>query len=298
MAGTILIAESGATKAEWCLVGNDKKKSIITQGISPFFFTEQKIVELIQKDLLPHFKKSKPVEEIYYYGTGMLNPDNVKMVRNSLHQVFPKAGIEINDDMLAAARALNGKKQGLACNLGTGSFCCYYNGKKIAKQSPGIGYILGDEGSGAYLGKKVIQYYLYNTFDEELRYKFDNKYNTNRVEIIENVYRKPLANRYLASFALFLSENRGHYMIENIVEDGLNDFFFHHLCKYNEAWKLPIGFVGSIAFGFKDVLKDLCHSYEFELGKILKSPMKGLIEYHSTLKSSPAGGDLRKQHSK
>ena len=275
-----LIAESGATKAEWCLVVNGKKKSVITQGISPYFFTEQKIVDLLQKDVLPHFAKSTRITEIYYYGTGMRNPDNVSMVRDSLQQVFDKASIEINDDMLAAARALNGKNRGLACNLGTGSFCCYYNGKKIARQTPGIGYILGDEGSGAYLGKKVIQYYLYNTFDEELRYKFDSKYSTTPVEVLENVYRKPLANRYLASYALFLSENRGHYMIENIIEDGLNDFFFHHVCKYREAWKMPVSFVGSVAFGFKDVLKDLCSSYEFELGKILKSPMAGLVEYH------------------
>jgi N-acetylglucosamine kinase-like BadF-type ATPase len=281
MAGVILIVESGATKAEWCLAGSSKKKSVVTQGISPFFFTEQKIVELVQKDVLPHFAKSESIDEIHYYGTGMLNPDNVKMVKNALHQVFKKARIEINDDMLAAARALNGRKKGLACNLGTGSFCCYYDGKKITKQTPGIGYILGDEGSGAYLGKKVIQYYLYNTFDEELRYKFDDKYKTNRVEVIANVYRKPLANRYLASFALFLSENRGHYMIENIIEDGLNDFFFQHVCKYREAWKLPVSFVGSISFGFKDVLKDLCSAYEFELGKILKCPMSGLIDYHS-----------------
>lgn len=280
MAGAILIAESGATKAEWCLAGKGKKITITTQGISPFFFTEQKIIELLQNDLLPQFPKSTVVEEVHYYGTGMLNPANVKMVKNALQQVFEKAELEINDDMLAAARALNGKKAGLACNLGTGSFCSYYDGKKIAKQSPGIGYILGDEGSGAYLGKKVVQYYLYNTFDEELRYRFDQKYNTNRVEIIENVYRKPLANRYLASYALFLSENRGHYMIENIIEDGLNDFFFQHVCKYREAWKLPVGFVGSIAFGFKDVLQDLCGSYEFELGKVLKSPMSGLTEYH------------------
>lgn len=280
MSVTKLIADSGATKAEWCVVVNGKKKSVITQGISPYFFTEQKIVDLLQNDVVPHFAKSATITEIYYYGTGMRNPGNVKMVKDSLRQVFDRASIELNDDMLAAARALNGKNNGFACNLGTGSFCCYYNGKKIARQTPGIGYILGDEGSGAYLGKKVIQYYLYNTFDEELRYKFDNKYSTTPVEVLENVYRKPLANRYLASYVLFLSENRGHYMIENIIEDGLNDFFFHHLCKYREAWKMPISFVGSVAFGFKDVLKELCSSYEFELGKILKSPMAGLVEYH------------------
>ena len=183
--------------------------------------------------------------------------------------------------MVAAARGLNGNKKGVACNLGTGSFCVYYNGKKIAKRAPGIGYVLGDEGSGAYLGKKVLQYYLYNTFDEELQYKFEGKYKTSPVEILENVYRKPFANRYLASFSMFLSENRGHYMIENIIEDGLNDFFFQHLCKYNESWKYPIHFVGGVSFGFRDILKDLCQSYEFELGRILKNPMEGLIEYHT-----------------
>jgi N-acetylglucosamine kinase-like BadF-type ATPase len=281
MAGAILIVESGATKAEWCLIRSGKKKSVTTQGISPFFFTEQKIVDLVQGDVLPHLGKRIEVAEVHYYGTGMLNPQNVRMVKEAMWNVFPGSEVEVSDDMLAAARALNGREAGLACNLGTGSFCCFYNGKKIAKQSPGIGYILGDEGSGAYLGKKVIQYYLYNTFDEELKYRFDDKYKTDRVEIIENVYRRPLANRYLASYALFLSENRGHYMIENIIEDGLNDFFFHHLCKFNEAWKSPVSFVGSIAFGFKDVLEDLCSAYEFDLGRVLKSPMSGLIDYHS-----------------
>jgi N-acetylglucosamine kinase-like BadF-type ATPase len=182
--------------------------------------------------------------------------------------------------MLSAARALNGHNPGLACNLGTGSFVVYYDGKGIAKQAPGIGYILGDEGSGAYLGKKVLQYYLYNTFDEELRFKFDGRFNTTAVDILENVYRKPLANRYLATFCLFLSENRGHYMIENIIEDGLNDFFFTHLCKFTESWTLPIHFVGGVSFAFSDVIKELCHSYEFELGTILKNPMEGLIQYH------------------
>ena len=276
-----LIAESGATKAEWCLAGKGKKVSVTTQGISPYFFTEEKIIELFRNELLPGMPGAVKAENIHYYGTGMRNPDNVKMVKRAFQAVFPKAEIDINDDMLAAARALNGTGKGLACNLGTGSFCCYYNGKKIVKQTPGIGYILGDEGSGAYLGKKVLQYYLYDTFDEELKYKFDDQYKTNPIQVLENVYRKPLANRYLAGFAKFLADNRGHYMVENIIEDGLNDFFFYHLCKYREIWTLPVSFVGSIAFGFKDVLRELCNSYEFELGKVLKNPMSGLVEYHS-----------------
>jgi N-acetylglucosamine kinase-like BadF-type ATPase len=140
--------------------------------------------------------------------------------------------------------------------------------------------VLGDEGSGAYMGKKVLQYYLYDTFDEDLRYKFDARYTTNVQEILDRVYKQPFPNRYLASFTLFLVENRGHYMIENIIEDGLNDFFFQHLCKYRESWKLPIHFVGGVAYGFRDVIRDLCGSYEFELGNILAKPMDGLIRYH------------------
>jgi N-acetylglucosamine kinase-like BadF-type ATPase len=181
---------------------------------------------------------------------------------------------------MAAARAVCGTEKGIACILGTGSNSCYYNGRTIVKNSPGIGYVLGDEGSGAYLGKKVIQYYMYNTFDEDLRARFDAKYVTTPTEILDNVYKKPLPNRYLASFTMFLAENRGHYMVENIIEDGLNDFFFQHLNKYNEVWKYPVNFVGSVADGFKDVIQSLCSSYEFELGKVLKNPMQGLAGYH------------------
>jgi N-acetylglucosamine kinase-like BadF-type ATPase len=197
-----------------------------------------------------------------------------------LKKVFPAASAEVETDLLGASRALCHHSKGVCCILGTGSNSCYYNGKKIVKNSPGIGYVLGDEGSGAYLGRKVIQYFLYNTFDEELMFAFNNTYNTNADEIIMNVYLKPQPNRYLASFALFLAENRGHFMIENIIEDGLNDFFFTHLRKYAESWLYPIHFTGGIAYSFRDVIKNLCNSYEMELGVILKQPMNGLITFH------------------
>ncbi len=274
-----LIADSGATKCEWCLLTNNKRKKIITQGISPYFLDGVQIVTLLQKELLPKLKGVQ-VGEVYYYGTGLSNPNNVKTLKTALKKLFPETRIEATHDLMAAARALCGNNKGIACILGTGSNSCYYDGKKIVKNSPGLGYVLGDEGSGAYLGKKVIQYYLYNTFDEDLRARFDAKFVTTPVEILENVYKKPLANRYLASFAIFLAENRGHYMIENIIEDGLNDFIINHLYKYRESWTLPINFAGSIAFGFRDVLKELCNSYELELGTILKNPMEGLIAYH------------------
>ncbi len=274
-----LIADSGATKAEWCLLKNGKKKTIFTQGISPYFLNTAQITELLSKELKPHLKNSV-VEEVFYYGTGCANPVNARSVKKALLNVFREAKVDVNHDLMAAARALCGKKKGIACILGTGSNSCYYDGKKIVKNSPGLGYVLGDEGSGAYLGKKVIQYYLYDTFDTELKEKFDEAYHTHAAEILENVYKKPLPNRYLAGFCRFLAENRGHYMIENIIEDGLNDFFFTHLSKYRETSTLPVSFAGGVAFGFQDVLKQLCSSYEFEWGNIMKNPMQGLVVYH------------------
>ncbi len=274
-----LIADSGATKCEWKLVADGKTKTILTQGISPYFLSPDQIMTLLGKELLPKLKNAS-VTDIHFYGTGLSNKDNASIIKKVLKTLFPKAKIEVQTDLLAAARALCGHNKGIACILGTGSNSCYYDGKKIVKNSPGLGYVLGDEGSGAYLGKKVVQYYLYNTFDEDLRSRFEKRFQVSTIEILDHVYKQPLANRYLASYAIFLAENRGHYMIENIIEDGLNDFFFTHLYKYRESWTLPIHFIGSIAFGFRDVLKDLCDTYELELGNVIKAPMQGLLAYH------------------
>ncbi|MFT4093099.1 MAG: N-acetylglucosamine kinase [Niabella sp.] len=280
MSKTILIADAGATKTEWSFLGNGKIKSVDTLGISPYFLSGPQITELLLQQLIPRLKNAA-ADEIYFYGTGCLNPENNKTVKQAIKKAFPGAVVNVTNDVVGAAIGLCGNTKGIACILGTGSSSCYYDGKKIKKNNPGLGYALGDEGSGAYLGKKVLQYYLYNTFDEDLRARFDAAYVTNVTEILENVYKKPLPNRYLASFAKFLADNRGHYMIENIIEDGLNDFFFTHLCKYAEVWKYPVNFVGGVAFGFKDVIKELCATYNFEPGRIMQKPMKGLIEYHS-----------------
>lgn len=274
-----LIADSGATKAEWHLDINGEKKTLFTQGISPYFLNTDQITDLLRKEL--HIQiNNTAIDHIYYYGTGCANPQNARSLKTALERVFPDAELQVDTDLMAAARSTCLHEKGVACILGTGSNSCYFDGREITKNSPGIGYVLGDEGSGAYLGKKVLQYYLYNTFDEDLRARFDAAYVTTPVEVLDNVYKKPLPNRYLASFTMFLAENRGHYMIENILEDGLNDFFFQHLCKYNEIWKYPVHFVGGVAYGFKDVLKELCSTYEFELGTILKNPMEGLTKYH------------------
>ena len=274
-----IIADSGATKCQWTIIQNNQKKSISTIGISPYFLSTSEIVTVLEKA----FSKKIPVEKInaiYFYGTGLSNPDNVKSLKKALKIVFKNASLDIQTDLVAAARATCQKNKGIACILGTGSNTGFYNGKIITKNSPGLGYVLGDEGSGAYLGKKVLQYFLYKTFDEELILCFEKKYNLNRSEILNKIYQEPLPNKYLASFAIFLSEHRGHYMIENIIEDGLNDFFYTHLNKLNESWLYPIHFTGSIAYAFRDVIKQLAFVYKMKLGTITKSPMEGLITYH------------------
>ncbi len=276
---SILIADSGSTKTEWCLLNNGKKKTIFTAGLSPYFLTEEQVTNIITKEVAPKTRNAE-IAEVYFYGTGCSNTRNVKMMTKALKSVYPQAAISVDHDLMAAAKSLCGDEKGIACILGTGSNSCYYNGKKIVKNNPGLGYVLGDEGSGAYLGKKVIQYYMYKTFDDDLLARFENKYKVTGNDILDAVYRQPLPNAYLASYVGFLAENRGHYMIENIIEDGINDFFFNHIYKYSQSWSLPIHFTGGAAHEFRDVIADLCHSYELQLGKIIKNPMIGLIDYH------------------
>ncbi|RAJ02550.1 N-acetylglucosamine kinase-like BadF-type ATPase [Chitinophaga skermanii] len=275
-----LVADSGSTKTEWCLMNGDTHASFFTQGISPYFQTGEQIINIIEQELLPQLPHKLDINAVHYYGTGCASPKNASLVQDSLKSVWNQAHVEVNHDLMAAARGLCGHEKGIASILGTGSNSCYYDGKEIIKNNPGLGYILGDEGSGAYLGKKVIQYYLYNTFDEELRFRFDDKFKVSKDDILDNVYRKPLANRYLSTFAPFLSENRGHFMVENILEDCLNEFFFNHIYKYRESWTVPLYFTGSVAWHFKDILQELCDLYELQLGSIQKSPMDGLIAYH------------------
>jgi glucosamine kinase len=276
---SILIADSGSTKCEWCLTGSRKTKSYFTQGMSPYFLSAEQMQQVIEQELKNRLK-DKP-EEVHFYGTGNKNPLNARMLRKVLQKAFPGVEVTVDHDLFGAARALCQHDPGIACILGTGSNSCSYNGKKIVRNSPGLGYVLGDEGSGAYLGKKAIQYYLYGIFDKELKDKFEEKYHTDAAEILDNVYKKPLPNRYLAGFTMFLSENRGHYMIENIIEDGINDFFYNHVSRYPESRKYPVHFTGSIAYYFKDVVLSLCDAYGLKAGKILKNPMEGLVRFHS-----------------
>lgn len=278
---SILIADSGSTKTSWCLLSNQEKKIIKTHGISPYFLTTDQISEALKNELLPEITVSpKNVDRVYFYGTGLAAAENAKTMKELLEKIFENADVHTTHDLMGAAHGLCGHNPGIACILGTGSGACFFNGDKIVKSSPGLGFILGDEGSGAYLGKKVVQHYLYHIFDRELMTLFDQKYATNKAEILEKVYQKPFPNRYLASFSYFLSENRGHEQVEKIIEEGINDFFTQHISKYRESKKYPVHFTGGATWAFKDVVKKLCLSHGVKAGNILKAPIEGLIRYH------------------
>lgn len=273
----ILIAESGSTKTDWVLLHQGKKKrSFQSSGINPYLQNEQ----LIGVQLQEQCAIIESVAAVYFYGAGINGRRNQQIVSKALSKHFQCEKVSVESDMLAAARGLCQDQKGMVCILGTGSNACYYDGRKIKDQLPSLGFIAGDEGSGNHMGKRILQYYAYKTFDEELMDSFAANFESDLSVIIEKLYKQPFPNRYLASFVPFLSANRGHFMVENIIEDCLNDFFHQQLFRYRHSWKHPIFFTGSIAFVFQDILKSLCAQYELELGTILKNPLEGLIAYH------------------
>lgn len=275
-----LLIESGSTKTDWVVMD---KGSVIctskTMGMNPFLCSHEDYHKIINDDLKLDVEKNE-IKQIAFYGAGVKDSSKAQYLGKSLKKYFTQAKVSVNSDMLGAAISVCGTQKGVCCILGTGSNSAYYNGEKISKQLPSLGYILGDEGSGSHLGKKVLQYYFYKTFDEQLSEAFHNKYGDNLTEILDHIYKCPFPNRYLASYALFLSEHRGHYMVENIIEDSLIEFHQKHVLKYRESWKHPIHFIGSIADAFKDVILSLHTSYGLETGIIAKSPLDGLIAYY------------------
>lgn len=277
---SILLAESGSTKTDWCLLRpGSRDVHFHTSGINPYLQSPAAIGDMLEAEL--NWDRTRySADQITFYGAGAGSDSNQKLIHDSLQRYFGVKNVGVQSDMMAAAHAMCGTEKGVVCIIGTGSNSCYFDGSRIAEQQASLGYVAGDEGSGNYMGKRVLQYYAYKTFDAELHESFEMLFGSNLPEIMHHIYREPFPNRYLAGFARLLVDNRGHFMVENIIEDCLNDFFHHHILKYRSSWKQQIHFTGSIAWAFRDVVENLCHQYELEMGKIVKSPMEGLIEYH------------------
>ena len=278
----ILIADCGSTKIDWCVVNDGKVvEQIFTSGINALLMTEEQIRETLAAELAEKVK-GYAIESVYYYGAGCLFDDICANVRRAIaHNVPTAKTIEVHSDLLAAARALCGQNEGIACILGTGSNSCYYNGKEIVDNVSPLGYILGDEGSGAVLGKLLVGDVLKNQLPKELCEKFLAEYDLDRQKIIEGVYKKPAANRFLASLSPFLIKNIEEPSIHRLVLNAFKSFFVRNIENYSNYKSMPVSFVGSVAFYYKDVLAEAAKALDITIGTIIKSPMEGLVKYHS-----------------
>lgn len=278
----ILIADCGSTKIDWCVVNDGKVvEQIFTSGINALLMTEEQIRETLAAELAEKVK-GYAIESVYYYGAGCLFDNICANVRRAIaHNVPTAKTIEVHSDLLAAARALCGQNEGIACILGTGSNSCYYNGKEIVDNVSPLGYILGDEGSGAVLGKLLVGDVLKNQLPKELCEKFLAEYDLDRQKIIEGVYKKPAANRFLASLSPFLIKNIEEPAIHRLVLNAFKSFFVRNIENYSNYKSMPVSFVGSVAFYYKDVLAEAAKALDITIGTIIKSPMEGLVKYHS-----------------
>lgn len=278
----ILIADSGSTKIDWCLL-NDKKveKQVFTLGMNAVMLTEEEMRGRLSEELAPEIE-GYPVDAVYFYGAGCISPQVCGNVERAIRAVIPSAEtVEVHTDLLAAARALFGHEPGIACILGTGSNSCCYDGKDIVENVSPLGYILGDEGSGAVLGKLLIGDVLKNQLPEDLCEKFLAQYDLDRLTIISRVYKEPQANRFLASVTPFLLENIDREEVHTLVLEAFKAFFKRNIIQYPSSRQLDVNFVGSIAFHYRPVLEEAASAMGCRVGKVLKSPMDGLIRFHS-----------------
>ena len=275
----ILIADSGSTKTDWCIVFNGTLiKRIGTKGINPFFQSEEEIQQELTASLLPQLPEGT-INSVYFYGAGC-TPEKAPVLRRAIADSLPVIGnIKANSDMLAAARGLCGHEAGIACILGTGSNSCFYNGKEIISNISPLGFILGDEGSGAVLGKLLVGDILKNQMTPGLKEKFLEQYNLTPAEIIDRVYRQPFPNRFLASFSPFLVEHLDEPAIRELVLNSFKKFLKRNVMQYDYQ-HARVHFIGSVAFYYKELLSEACKAMGIHLGTIIKSPMEGLIKFH------------------
>ena len=274
-----LIADSGSTNTAWKLIGNSGEvKNIQTSGINPFFRTEEDIFHELSQLLLP--ETNADIQEIFFYGAGIINAEKGDIIRRALIRIYPEARIETYSDVLGAARALFGNRAGIACILGTGSNVCLYDGKKITGGVSPLGFILGDEGSGAVMGRKLLGDYFKEVMPIRLREEFAEQFNLTRDEALNRVYRSEKPNQFLAQFVPFLSEHADSAYCHEFVQQNFMEFFERNVSKLPDYTKYPIGFVGSVAYSFSQILNNTASYFGYEEITIIKEPIDGLEQYH------------------
>ncbi|MBL4715349.1 MAG: N-acetylglucosamine kinase [Bacteroidia bacterium] len=277
----ILVADSGSTKTDWCLIDdNSENKFFETKGFNPYLNTEKEITEELISTLISQLSNTK-ITNIYFYGAGCANEKLCSIVEFALIEVFPESQIQVEHDLLGAARALCQNEAGIAVILGTGSNSCVYDGKNIIQHIPALGYTLGDEGAGSQIGKQLLKAYLHQQLPKELNDSFQEQYNSNFSEVMETIYKKPFPNRYMSSFCPFVSQNISNPFCKALVKRCFEDFFVTYISKYDNIQSYTFNCVGSIGYYFKDILKEVALQFGIKIGTIVQKPMDGLIKYHT-----------------
>lgn len=277
----ILLADSGSTKTDWALARNGSLvKQITTEGINPFFQTEEEISRIVHERLMPALDGAMP-HEVHFYGAGCAFPEKNRLVEQAITRHLP-VPVEIGSDLLGAARSLCGRRPGIACIMGTGSNSCYYDGQTIAANVSPLGYVLGDEGSGAVLGRLLVGDCLKNQLPAPLKEAFFKRFDLTPQLILEQVYKQPFPNRFLASLSPFLIEHIDEPCIHRLVLNSFKSFFTRNVMQY-DCRGVKVHFTGSIAYYYREVLDEAARALQIELGHIVRSPLEGLVTYHSTL---------------
>lgn len=278
----ILIADGGSTKTDWRIADNGQEiKQIQTKGINPYFCSQEEIEIEIIENLLPKVKDYN-ISKIYFFGAGCNTIEKQNIIKDILLREFPNVKeVLVDSDLLGTAIGLCGNEKGIACILGTGSNSCLYDGSKITEQISPLGYILGDEGSGAVLGRLFINACLKNQLSEEIRDRFLAEYELTPTLILDKVYRDTRPNRFLASISPFILKNILNEKVYDLVSNSFKDFFVKNVMQYSDWDTLPIYLTGSVAYRYKDILTKVGAELDLQITTITQSPMGGLIKYFS-----------------
>lgn len=273
----ILIADSGSTKTDWKLIEKGEvKASYETIGFNPYIISSDAVLEELNQSDLKVIDNE--VEEVHLYAAGCSTKANQELLQVTLAKFFKNAKVNVNHDLMAAARATCFNNEGMVAILGTGSNSCLYNGSEVIENVRALGYVLGDYGSGADIGKAFLQKVFAKEFNEGLQYKFDNQIQIN--EVLDAVYKKPLPNRYLASFNKIVAENISEKEVEELVKSRLILFFEYNICKYSNFSQYPLHIVGSIGVVYKHIIEAIAKDYGLKLGEVIQKPIDNLVSYH------------------
>ena len=276
----VLIVESGSTKSDWVLLSPENKQDVYSSmGFNPYFHSSAVIENELRRhaELMSHAEK---IQQIYFYGAGCSSSEMNDIVKLGLTNVFTNAHIHIDHDLMACAYATYSGNPSICCIIGTGSNSCYFDGKTVSEVVPALGYILGDEGSGTYFGKKLLSAFLYHQLPKHVEEDFVKEYAIDKNEIVNKVYRNENANVYIASFMPFIAKHKDELFFQKMIEDGLRHFIEVHVCCYPNYKDVEINFVGSIASVFRNALDRAANSLDARIGRVVQKPVEGLVSYH------------------